>query len=164
VRGEKPEFKGESYKGMASPLPYSLHVSSSKSREKLLKDVLLYQQKGFKAYMVKTDLGPEGIWFRCFVGCYPTMNDALDAKGKMGFSRGTVVKTPYAVHVSEDMADSTKEDLPQILAQLGCTPYTVINADNEIEMLSGVFTRRSIAQGLIRALAEKGINAQVVDR
>jgi len=60
-----------------SELPYTLHVGSYRTIEKAYEDIANLQKRGFEGRAVRTDLGSKGVWYRVYVGAYPTRAEAL---------------------------------------------------------------------------------------
>lgn len=55
---------------------FAVHVASYKTIEQAYKDIGNLQKLGYEGRAVKTDLGSKGIWYRVYVGSYPTAADA----------------------------------------------------------------------------------------
>jgi cell division protein FtsN len=59
--------------------PYALHVGSYRTIEKANEDIANLQKRGYEGRAVRTDLGSKGVWYRVYVGAYPSRAVALAA-------------------------------------------------------------------------------------
>ena len=59
---------------------YAVHVSSYETLEQAYKDIARLGKLGVEARAVKTDLGSKGVWYRVYVGSYPTRVAAEKAR------------------------------------------------------------------------------------
>jgi septal ring-binding cell division protein DamX len=64
----------------AGGAPYAVHVASYKKLEQANQDIENLRRRGLDGRAVRTDLGSKGIWFRVYVGSYPTREAAEAAR------------------------------------------------------------------------------------
>jgi len=59
---------------------YSVHVASYRKIEQANQDIANLRKHGLDGRAVRTDLGSKGIWFRVYVGSYPSRAAAEEAR------------------------------------------------------------------------------------
>jgi hypothetical protein len=67
----------------ASGVAYSVHVASYRKIEQANQDVANLRKHGFEGRAVRTDLGSKGIWYRVFVGSFPSRAEAAEARAEI---------------------------------------------------------------------------------
>ncbi|UCE03436.1 MAG: SPOR domain-containing protein [Candidatus Latescibacterota bacterium] len=67
----------------ASGVAYSVHVASYRKVEQANQDVANLRERGFEGRAVRTDLGSKGIWYRVFVGSFPSRAEAAEARAEI---------------------------------------------------------------------------------
>ena len=87
--------------------PYSILLSSCQQQESVQKVLSEYNQIDLEPYVVKVDLGENGIWWRIFAGHYETREGAIRGINKFGLTDKIVLKEPNANHA--DTYDSKNE-------------------------------------------------------
>jgi DedD protein len=66
--------------GAADETVYSVHVASYRKIEQANQDIANLRKHGLDGRAVRTDLGSKGIWFRVYVGSYPSRAAAEEAR------------------------------------------------------------------------------------
>jgi len=56
--------------------PYAVHVASFKTTALADKEIASLAARGYVARAIETDLGSKGIWYRVYVGSFPTVAEA----------------------------------------------------------------------------------------
>lgn len=99
--GPSTESKGSAAPSTSpSGVTYSVHVASYQKAARAQTDVDNLRKHGFKARYKRTDLGSKGIWYRVYVGSYPSRADAAKAREAVlklpdySFARVQRVSTP----------------------------------------------------------------------
>jgi len=64
----------------AAGVPFAVHVASYKTLGQASKEIAQLQKFGYKANAIETDLGSKGMWYRVYVGSYPTVAEAEAAR------------------------------------------------------------------------------------
>lgn len=77
---------------------YGVHVASYQTATRAQSDIDNLQKRGFEARSIRTDLGSKGIWYRVYVGSYPTRAAAEAARQEVlklpEYSFGQVRRVP----------------------------------------------------------------------
>jgi DedD protein len=66
--------------GAADETVFSVHVASYRKIEQANQDIANLRKHGLEGRAVRTDLGSKGIWFRVYVGSYPSRAAAEEAR------------------------------------------------------------------------------------
>lgn len=62
---------------------YVIHVSSFRGTEKAKEEARYLGGAGYPVFVYHVDTGSKGMWYRVYVGPYPTRDEAIDAKIKL---------------------------------------------------------------------------------
>jgi hypothetical protein len=144
--------------------PLSLLLSSNRGRESALSTLPGYQRQGLAPYIVHTDLGDKGKWWRTLIGHYRSLEDALQAKKAMKLDEAAVVKTPFANHLGDYPSEREAVEAAGRLSRKGLFPYIVKNAGGDTQLLVGAFPTQTAAEEQQRELAGQGIPARTIRR
>lgn len=144
--------------------PYSLHLSSHKTLEKTQKAISYHRKNGLYPYAFKFKARKKGVWWRVYVGCYKTQEEAVNAKAELGLEGATVWKTPFANLIGTYSTESDLKDMSRKLEQLGYFPYAIKGERDRFLLLTGAFTKKRKAEENIKELQSKGIQAQPIRR
>jgi hypothetical protein len=158
----KPELKPVS--GSRPAYPFSILLSSCRERQNAVAALPEYRKMGLTPYIVETDLGSKGLWWRILAGQYRTLEEAVLARKALRPSDAVVVKTPYANLIGQ--YGSEREAL-QAAAQVHTKevfPYVLRGAGNSYELLAGAFPSQQAADKNQRELESKGIAARTIRR
>ena len=144
--------------------PFSILLSSSRDRQNALADLLHYRRAGLTPYVVQTDLGDKGTWWRTLTGSFKSLEEASHAKKALNLADAVVVKTPFADLVGAYPSEAAAAEMAARLVKLGHFPYTVKGPKNSVQLVVGAFLVKPAAEKLQRELAAQGIASQVVQR
>lgn len=144
--------------------PFSILLSSCRDRENALAELPLYRQAGLTPYVVQTDLGNKGTWWRTLTGSFKSLDEASQAKKTFNLGDAVVVKTPFANLVGAYPSEAGAAEMAARLGKLGHFPYTVKGPKNSVQLVVGAFPAKPAAEKLQRELAAQGIATQVVQR
>ena len=144
--------------------PFSILLSSCRDRENALAGLPYYRQAGLRPYVVQTDLGDKGTWWRTLTGSFKSLDEASHAKKAFNLADAVVVKTPFANLVGAYPSEAGAAEMAARLGKLGHFPYTVPGPKNSVQLVVGAFLAKPAAEKLQRELAAQGIASQVVQR
>jgi hypothetical protein len=147
-----------------SAYPFSLLLSSNRGRENALSTLPEYQRKGLAPYIVYTDLGEKGKWWRTLIGHYRSLEDALQAQKALNLYGAAVVKTPFANLIGDYPSAKEAAETAMRLAQKGLFPYVVKGAGDAAQLLVGAFPTQAAAEQQQRELEGQGITARTIRR
>lgn len=94
-QAESKNSKSDTLTGKTSR-PYSILLSSCQQQESVQKVLSEYNQIDLEPYVVKVDLGENGIWWRIFAGRYDTREKAIRGINKFGLTDKIILKEPNA--------------------------------------------------------------------
>jgi cell division septation protein DedD len=151
-------------KSERSAYPFSLLLSSNRGRENALSTLPVYQRKGLAPYIVHTDLGEKGKWWRTLVGYYRSLEDALQAQKALSIDNAAVVKTPFANHIGDYPSASEAAETAMRLTQKGLSPYLVKGAGDSVQVLVGAHPTQAAAEQQQREMEAQGIMARTIRR
>jgi len=167
VPPKKPEpvkVEAKALKSERGAYPFSLLLSSNRGRENALSTLPGYRRKGLAPYLVHTDLGEKGKWWRTLLGHYRSLEDALQAQKSLNIENAVVVKTPYANLVGDYPSANEAAETAMRLTQKGLFPYVVKGAGDTTQLLVGAFPTREAAEQQQRELEGQGIPARTISR
>jgi hypothetical protein len=144
--------------------PFSILLSSCRDRENALAWLPYHRQAGLTPYVVQTDLGDKGTWWRTLTGSFKSLNEASQAKKALNLADAVVVKTPFAARIGAYPSETDAAEMAARLSKLGHFPYTVKGPKNSTQLVVGAFPAKPAAEKLQRELAAQGIASQVVQR
>lgn len=144
--------------------PFSILLSSCRDRENALAGLPNYRRAGLTPYVVQTDLGDKGTWWRTLTGAFKSLDEASHAKKAFNLADAVVVKTPFANLVGAYPSEAGAAEMADRLGKLGHFPYTVKGPKNSVQLVVGAFLTQPAAEKLQRELAAQGIASQVVQR
>jgi hypothetical protein len=144
--------------------PFSILLSSCRDRENAVAGLPSYRQAGLTPYVVQTDLGGKGTWWRTLTGSFRSLEEASRAKKELNLADAVVVKTPYTNMVGTYPSEAGAAEMTTRLSKLGHFPYTVKGPKNSVQLVVGAFHAKPAADKLQRELAAQGIASQVVQR
>jgi len=123
-----------------------------------------YRQAGLRPYVVQTDLGDKGTWWRTLTGSFKSLDEASRAKKAFNLADAVVVKTPFANLLGAYPSEAGAAEMAARLDKLGHFPYMVKGPKETVQLVVGAFLTKPAAEKLQRELAAQGIASQVVQR
>jgi hypothetical protein len=144
--------------------PFSILLSSCRDRENALAGLPHYRRAGLAPYVVQTDLGDKGVWWRTLSGSFKSLDEAAHAKQAFNLADAVVVKTPFANLVGTYPSAAGAVEMIARLGTLGYFPYTVQGPKDTVQLVVGAFSAKPAAEKLQGELAAQGIASQVVQR
>lgn len=161
---QAPKREHVLYQGLKSPRPYSLQLSSWKTKEKAKKMLSGYVGNGLNAFIVKTGINEKSERWRCYEGHYGSIKEARMAKEALRLPTAIVMKTPYAVYIDHFSTQRAMADMAYTLTQKGYSPYTLKGKETDFQILVGAFYKSTSAETLSEEMKAQGIQAQAVRR
>jgi len=149
---------------MVSTFPYSIHLSSYQTLEETQKELSYHRRNGLFPYAFKVNLGEKGVWWRIYIGCYKTRDEAVNAKTGLGLEEATVWETPFANLIGTYSTERDLQEMSRKLEQLGHFPYAIKAENKMFRLLIGTFSIEKRAEQQKEALQSQGIEACVVLR
>lgn len=142
--------------------PYVIHVASYRDLD-LAKENAAEYSRGFKAFLVRTDLGAKGIWYRLHIGHFPDATAASDAIDKY-FSKNAVVgHARFACLVGSYPSAEASDEVSQRLSGKDFLPYTILS-HGAYHVLVGAHPNLPAAEALTRDLSDKGFPNTIIKR
>jgi outer membrane biosynthesis protein TonB len=157
----KPLERARTEGGVA---PFSILLSSCRDRQNAVAELPAFRQAGLAPYIVQTDLGAKGTWWRILTGYFKSPKEASQAKKVLNLTDAVVVKTPFADLVGVYPSEAGAAEMTARLGKLGHFPYAVKGPKTSIQLMVGAFLAKSAAEKLQRELAAQGIASRVVQR
>jgi hypothetical protein len=143
--------------------PFSLLLASCQDKRNAEAALASYRRLGLEPYIVLTDLGPKGVWWRTLCGAYPTLEAAAGAKQGKSLAHAVVVRTPYAALIGEYVSDSEAVQAAAALARKGLFPY-LVKGSASVQLMAGAFPAQSAADDYRRELEALGITSRTIQR
>lgn len=143
--------------------PFSLLLASCQDKRNAEAALVGYRRLGLEPYIVLTDLGPKGVWWRTMCGAFPTLEAASSAKKGPSLAHAVVVRTPYAALIGEYASESDAAQAAAALARKGLFPY-LVKGPAALQLLAGAFPAQSAADDYRRELEALGIVARTIQR
>jgi cell division septation protein DedD len=143
--------------------PYSVYIGSYKDVDRARKVVSDWQAKG-TSYWVKTDLGDKGIWYRVYIGCFQTRNQADSFIEEHQIADGESRNTTYANLIGTYSSEEELEKIMLSLSSMVFSPYVIETPDGRSQLFTGAFYQKARAEKEQLELKEKGIHSQIIKR
>jgi hypothetical protein len=143
--------------------PFSLLLASCQDRRNAEAALADFRRSGLAPYIVQTDLGPKGVWWRTLTGAYPSLEEAVAAKRGPALARAVPVRTPYANLVSEYGSEPEAAAAAAELTRKGLFPYTVKKGAS-VQLMIGAFPGQAAAESHRRELEALGVTARTIQR
>lgn len=144
--------------------PYSILLASFRSAARAEQAMSIYREKGIDPYLVRVDLGEDGIWFRLFCGQYATRKKAAAAADKLPVEGVLVKPTRYANRIALQGPAQDPGALVNRLKALGYFPYRIANGSGGHDLFVGAFYTEKGARQQHAELIARGIDNRVVRR
>lgn len=143
--------------------PFSLLLASCQDRRNAEAALADFRRSGLAPYIVQTDLGPKGVWWRTLAGAYPSLEEAVAAKRGPALARAVPVRTPYANLVGEYGSEPEAAAAAAELTRKGLFPYTVKKGAS-VQLMIGAFPGQAAAESHRRELEALGVTARTIQR
>ena len=143
--------------------PFSLLLASCQDRRNAEAALADFRRSGLAPYIVQTDLGPKGVWWRTLAGAYPSLEEAVAAKRGPALAHAVPVRTPYANLVSEYGSEPEAAAAAAELTRKGLFPYTVKKGAS-VQLMIGAFPGQAAAESHRRELEALGVTARTIQR
>lgn len=144
--------------------PYSILLSSFRSLKLAERGLRIYRERGLDPYLVRVDLGTDGIWYRVFTGHFEKWADAAAARAEYRIEGVRVKKTGYATLIGSFAASDRLTDQITSIRELGFDPYVIKAASGESHLYVGAFYTRKGAEAQQTELLIKGVESRIVNR
>jgi len=161
----KPEASKPAVKAAPGPgrAPFSLLLVSCQDRRNAEAALADFRRSGLVPYIVQTDLGPKGVWWRTLAGAYSSLEEAMAAKRGPALAHAVPVRTPYANLVGEYGSEPEAAAAAAELARKGLFPYTVKKGAS-VQLMIGAFPGQAAAESHRRELEALGVTARTIQR
>jgi hypothetical protein len=164
AKTEPPQPEIKPLSGARGAYPFSILLSSCKEKPSAVTALSGYRKTGLTAYIVETDLGAKGLWWRILAGSYRTLDEAAQARKALRFSDAVVVKTPYANLIGQYASEKEAFQAADRLGSKDVFPYVVRTSGNSFQLLAGAFPSQQGAEKHQRELESKGVAAHTIQR
>jgi tetratricopeptide (TPR) repeat protein/cell division protein FtsN len=149
--------------------PYAYQVKSYKQREEAFQLGVELTTQGHKAYIGRGTMGSTGVWYRVYVGCYQTPEEAEKNRSEIareGFPEAFLTPIAYAIEVAPDATDPEGATLENRLMASGFLPYRLPspNAAGRAPVLVGGFRHPEDARQVLAALEQSGFKGEIRPR
>jgi hypothetical protein len=161
---ETPKPEAAPVSASRAAYPFSILLSSCKEKENALAALSGYRQTGMTPYIVRTDLGGKGIWWRTLTGHYRTLAEATQAKNALKLSDAVVVKTPYANLIGQYGSETEAAEAANRVTQKEVFPYVVKGPGPSFQLMAGAFSSQQAADIHRRELDARGVSTRTVQR
>lgn len=161
---ETPKPEAAPVSATRAAYPFSILLSSCKEKENALAALSGYRQTGMTPYIVRTDLGGKGIWWRMLTGHYRTLAEATQAKNALKLPDAVVVKTPYANLIGQYGSESEASEAAHKVTPKEVFPYVVKGPGPSFQLMSGAFPSQQAAEIHRRELDARGVSTRTVQR
>jgi len=165
VTADISELTGYSYR-MRQPLhPYTIKLSSNRSKSSAQNGVTVLKNDKTDPYVAQMDLGAErGIWWNVFTGHFKTKQDALNMLKTLDMPDARIKKMPYANLIDEFSSEEKMATVYQRLEKQGYEPY-VIQDSGKWRLFVGDFLYvEGAAQRSQTQLEDAGFASRIVKR
>ncbi len=144
--------------------PYSLRSSSYQQPNRALQEFAEIKKMGLTPYLVRIDLGDQGIWWRLYIGFFSTDEEAKRLKTLYKLSNVTIEKTEYACQLGEFSTETEVVKMFERLRQSLYFPYVIQKGNDRFCLYIGAYERRTEAEFEHRNLLKNGFTNEIVKR
>ena len=164
AKTEPPKPGVKPISGARGVYPFSILLSSCKEKPNAVAALSDYRKSGLTPYIVETDLGSKGLWWRILAGYYRTLDEAARARKALRFSDAMVVKTPYANLIGQYGSEKEAFQAADQVIPKEVFPYVVRGPGNSFQLMAGAFPSQQGAEKHQRELESKGIATRTIQR
>lgn len=145
--------------------PYSLRISSNRLKKTAQNHYNYYKSKGLSPFLVKLDLGKNGVWWNLHVGHYKTLYEVKKAKKVNKLHDALIKKMQYANLIGEFSSEKEMAIQYRPLEKLGYYPYIIRGEKNTILLFVGdFFMYKGAAERNQKRLKVEDIQSRFVKR
>lgn len=161
---EAPKPEPQATSASSAAYPFSILLSSCREKENAIGALSGYRQAGLTPYIVQTDLGGKGVWWRILTGHYRTLAEAAQAKTALNLSNAVVVKTPYANLIGQYGSETEAAEAAARVTRKGVFPYLVKGPGASFQLMAGAYSSQKAADTHRRELDARGVSTRTVQR
>jgi cell division septation protein DedD len=149
--------------------PYAYQVKSYKQKEEAFQLGVELTTQGQRAFIGRGSMGSTGVWYRVYIGCYQTPEEAEKYRAdiaRIGFPEAFLTPIALAIAVTPDEMDPAGETLENRLMASGFLPYR-LPGDRESGspvIMVGGFRHPDDAAQVLAALEQSGFKGQLRPR
>lgn len=154
---------------VSSAYPYAYQVKSYKQKEEAFQLGVELTTQGQLAFIGRGSMGSTGVWYRVYIGCYQTPEEAEKYRAdiaRIGFPEAFLTPIALAIAVTPDEMDPAGETLENRLMASGFLPYR-LPGDRESSasvVMVGGFRHPDDAAQVLAALEQSGFKGQLRPR
>lgn len=155
--------------GKQGAYPYTIHVSSFKSKDVANSVAIKLREKGLPAFVCPVQIPNRGKFHRVFIGFYSTFRETRKAALKLKGVKNLYpleAKMPYAIQVGTFNSDQKLKKLEADLQSKTYLTYAVhdATANHGTKLLFGAFRTAKETAIFAKMLQNEGFEAKVVKR
>lgn len=154
---------------VSNAYPYAYQVKSYKQKEEAFQLGVELTTQGQRAFIGRGSMGSTGVWYRVYIGCYQTPEEAEKYRAdiaRIGFPEAFLTPIALAIAVIPDETDPAGETLENRLMASGFLPYRLPGDrdSNPSVVLVGGFRHPDDAAQVLAALEQSGFTGQLRPR
>ena len=154
---------------VAGNFPYAYQVKSYKQKEEAFQLGVELTTQGHRAFIGRGTMGSTGVWYRVYIGCYQTPEEAEKSRSDIareGFPEAFLTPIGFAIAVTPDDSDPLGETLENRLMASGFLPYRLpkIDSNEPVSILVGGFRHPDDAKQVLAALEQSGFRGELRPR
>jgi cell division septation protein DedD len=154
----------EALKVRGGSYPFSIKLDSFRTSKEAQAALAAYSAKGLNAYWVKANLGSQGVWYRVFAGCYPTLQQAEAVIRELGLKDAVAKETKYATLIGTFSSRAAMDQKVKWLSDKGYSAYVIQDRDQTLNLFVGAFYTRKGIEEQFADLRSNDIQGQIVER
>jgi type II secretory pathway predicted ATPase ExeA/cell division septation protein DedD len=141
---------------------YILQLGSFNTLATTLRAVDIYSRKGIEAHWSGAGLGGKGLWYRVFVGRYPSIGAAREYQDRADLAEAQILYAPWAVVFGPAGTADGILPIQRRLQSLGMDSYTMPGQGGLLQLCSGAFVSQDRAEAMARQIHDQtGMAARV---
>jgi tetratricopeptide (TPR) repeat protein/cell division septation protein DedD len=149
--------------------PYAYQIKSYKQKEEAFQLGVELTTQGQRAFIGRGSMGSTGVWYRVYIGCYQTPEEAEKYRAdiaRIGFPEAFLTPIALAITVTPDETDPRGETLENRLMASGFLPYRLPGdrESNPSVIMVGGFRHPDDATQVLVALEQSGFKGQLKPR
>ena len=149
--------------------PYAYQVKSYKKKEDAFQLGVELTTQGHRAFIGRGTKGSTGVWYRVYIGCYQTPEEAEKSRDEIareGFPEAFLTPIGFTIAVSPDKSDPAGDMLENRLMASGFLPYRLPGDSDTAPpvILVGGFRHPEDAAEALAALEQSGFKGTLRPR